>query len=225
MFSSRTSTASRSRSVSHGSGSPSTWSSRRASTAPSVPSLRAARRSPSFQRPRAIGICDRGAALAGALTGRVLLSPHRFSATLVGVDVGSPDPKERETTRVRVVLADDSVLLRDDLEPRLVEQARDALANVFRPETGRSEPEPGRRSPPTQPRSRSSQRCVARLGQPGARPRHRRECARDRRREPARRTPRWRHPSSTSSPRARASRLSTRRPGGAQATSDRKGRL
>ncbi len=32
-----------------------------------------------------------------------------------GVDVGSPDLKEREATRIRVVLADDSVLLREGI--------------------------------------------------------------------------------------------------------------
>jgi len=43
------------------------------------------------------------------------LSRSRFSATLSGVDVEHPDLREGEAARIRVVLADDSVLLREGI--------------------------------------------------------------------------------------------------------------
>src|SRR5207247_5166154 len=58
---------------------------------------------------------DRGAARAGALTGRLPFVPIAVLGDTGGVDVGSPDLKQREATRIRVVLADDSVLLREGI--------------------------------------------------------------------------------------------------------------
>src|SRR5712691_7968141 len=80
----------------------------------SAPSLRAARRSASFQRPN----CPRRRSRRcspGALTGRLLFVPVAVLGDTGGVDAGSPDLKEREAAQIRVVLADDSVLLREGI--------------------------------------------------------------------------------------------------------------
>src|SRR3954453_19566043 len=64
---------------------------------------------------RAVRVCDRGATGAGSLIGRVLFVPVAVLGDTGGVDVGSPDLKEREAARISVVLADDAVLLREGI--------------------------------------------------------------------------------------------------------------
>ena len=57
-----------------------------------------------------------GGAPANVAVGLARLGvPAAFVGDTAGVDVGSPDQQQREAARIRVVLADDSVLLREGI--------------------------------------------------------------------------------------------------------------
>src|SRR6266508_1895972 len=81
----------------------------------SGPSLQLARRLASFQRPSSLRRRSRHCSRRCADRGRVLFVSVPVLGDTGGVDVESPDLKEREATRIRVVLADDSMLLREGI--------------------------------------------------------------------------------------------------------------